>query len=232
MPAQSRRSAPAAPARTAPARSARPRKPGRPPGGGGGDQRERLLDAALASFAAHGITATSLRKLASAAGVTPAMLNYYFGARDRLVAAVVEERLMPVMAELTRRLEAQRPDGGLASAVAFVRALHETIVEHPWLPALWVREVLSEGGGLRKVFTERIGPGIALPLSRSLAQSQREGALNSALEPRLLFVSLVGLTMLPFAAAPIWRRALTADDIDAATMLEHTLALLDSGLQP
>lgn len=207
------------------------RKPGRPPGGAV-DQRERLLDAAVARFADRGIVATSLRALARDTGVTPAMWNYYFGSRDRLVEAVVNERLLPVIAALRVRLASQA-DGDCATLIAtFVRGLHETIPQHPWLPGLWVREVLSEGGQLRSVFMERVAPELPRPLAARFAQGQADGELNASLDPRLLFVSLIGLTMLPFAAAPLWRRAFDATDIEPSDMLSHTLALLSQGIQP
>ena len=52
--------------------------------------RERLLDAAIAHFAAHGIGETSLRGLAEAIGTSHRMLIYHFGSRDGLLAAVVD----------------------------------------------------------------------------------------------------------------------------------------------
>ena len=207
----------------------RRRRPGRPPAGHA-DQRARLLDAALASFADKGIAATSLRGLAQAAGLTPAMLNYYFGSRERLVDAVVEERLVPAIAELRQHLLPLLDGPGGELARGFVAGLHATVESHPWLPALWVREVLTEGGQLRHVFREKIGPVIPKPLVERFAAAQASGQINAQLDPRLLFVSLIGLTMLPFAAAPIWRRVFGADDIDSERMLAHTLALLEGGL--
>jgi AcrR family transcriptional regulator len=205
------------------------RKPGRPPASGI-DQRERLLDAALVSFAEQGIAATSLRRLAGDNGLTPAMLNYYFGTKDRLVEAVIVERLLPVIAQLKRRLAASEAQDPVARVTAFVTGMHETIERHPWLPALWVREVLSDGGKLREAFVARIAPELPLPLTHSLAEAQGRGELNASLDPRLLFVSLIGLTMFPFAAAPIWRKVFSADDVDPEHMLKHTLALLTEGI--
>jgi hypothetical protein len=40
----------------------------------------------------------------------------------------------------------------------------------------------------------------------------------------------MGLTLLPFAAAPIWRRVFAATDVDADKLMSHTLALLDHGI--
>jgi AcrR family transcriptional regulator len=211
-------------------RRKRPRKPGRPRADGT-DQRERLLDVALASFAANGIAATSLRALAHDCGVTPAMLNYYFGTRERLVAAVVDERLLPVIREQQQSLAALLDAGGPTLAQAFVTGLDASIRRNPWLPSLWVREVLSDGGQLRPIFLERIGPILPRPLVERFRASQAAGEINPALDPRLLFVSLIGLTMLPYAAAPIWRQVFDADDIGPPQILEHTLALLSGGLE-
>ena len=66
----------------------RRRRPGRPPA----DQanlRERLLDAAVECFKTTSIAATSLRSIAVAAGVTPAMVHYYFGSKERLLEAFI-----------------------------------------------------------------------------------------------------------------------------------------------
>lgn len=206
------------------------RKPGRPPAGAA-DQRDRLLDAALASFADKGIAATSLRALARAAGLTAAMLNYYFGSRERLVEAVVEERLLPAIAEQKERLGPLLDGHSCTLARGFVAGLHATVERHPWLPALWVREVLTEGGQLRHVFLERIGPVLPKPLVERFAAGQARGEIDPSLDPRLLFVSLIGLTMLPFAAAPLWRQVFDAQDVGSEQMLAHTLALLDGGIE-
>jgi len=207
------------------------RKPGRPPADGT-DQRERLLDTALESFSRIGIAATRLRGLAREAEVSPAMLNYYFGSKDRLVDAVLEERLLPLLESQRQRLESDF-DGSCASLIEkFIRGLHEMIAGHPWLPGLWVREVLSDGGQFRSVFTDRFASRLPRPLAERFARGQIEGQLNDALDPRLLFVSLIGLSLMPFAAAPIWRRVFDADDISAEDMLEHTLALLSGGINP
>ena len=65
---------PRSPTRTA---SRRTRTPGRP-AAGTHDHRETLIDAAREQFAAHGFAATSLRQIALAAKVTPALSHYYF----------------------------------------------------------------------------------------------------------------------------------------------------------
>lgn len=218
---------PTSPRKGRPAGAGR-RSPGRP-GPDGPDLRERLLDAAIACFLREGIAATSLRAIASQAGVTPALLHYYFGDKAQLQEAVIAERVLPAFQQLREPIMAAGDD--VAELVAaFVQGVGRVVAAHPWLPPLWVREVLCEGGALRDVLFERIGPALPQMMAARFAQAQARGELNEDLDPRLLMVSLVGLTLFPAAGAPIWRRLLQADDLDFDALRRHTLALLDRGL--
>jgi AcrR family transcriptional regulator len=206
----------------------RKRAPGRP-AADAPDQRSSVLDAALACFVRQGIGATSLRDIAREAGVTPALLHYYFGDKPQLQAAVVEERVMPVMAMLREPLQ-QAGDNVAALIAGFVGGVGKIAIAHPWLPPLWVREVLCEGGALRDVMFQRVGPVIPQMMAARFAAAQARGEIQSGLDPRLLMVSLVGLTLFPIAGAPIWRQLFEADDLDIETLRRHTLALLDRGV--
>jgi AcrR family transcriptional regulator len=207
------------------------RGPGRPRAAAPGqrERRERLLDAAVALYGEVGIAGANLRDIAARAEVTPAMVHYYFGSKDELRDAVVEERLMPLIGALRAGLEAAGPDPR-DLITTFVGGMYAAVGRFPWLPSLWVREVLCENGALRDLLVTRIAPQLPLLLAARLTEAQRQGALPADLDPRLLIVSLMGLTLLPFAAAPIWRRVFAAGDVDADKLLSHTLALLDHGI--
>ena len=209
-------------------KKAEPRRPGRPRAEEA-NQRERLLDAAVACFAADGVAATSLRSIALKAGVTPALVNYYFGSKQQLVDAFVAERVTNVVQILRENLLAAGDDPR-ALIAAFVHGIHDAVARFPWLPSLWVREVLNEKGVLRDVLPKVIAPQVTHLLARMLVDAQKRGAIGPDLDPRLLIVSLVGLTMFPLAAEHLWRRIFAADDIDRDVLLRHTLALLDHGL--
>ncbi len=206
-----------------------PRTPGRPLSGGL-DPRERLLDTAVSSFAHVGVTAASLRGIAQQTGVTAAMVNYYFGNKERLLDAVVEERLLPLIRGLAERLQAAG-DEPFELVTAFVQGIGETVSAHPWLPPLWVREILCEGGVLRELLPARVAPLLPLLLAQRLSAAQERGEINAQLDPRLLVVSLVGLTLLPYAAAPIWRGFFPDPALGDAALLRHTLALLRHGME-
>jgi len=222
-----------------PAKRGRPRKtaapkraPGRPAAADNPDLRARLLDAAIACYVRQGIAATSLRAIATEAGVNPALLHYYFGDKQQLQDAVSSERLVPVFLSLRDGLMGEGKDvfdliGG------FVAGIGRIVAQHPWLPSLWVREVLCEGGALREsILFQQIGPVLPRMMAKRFAQAQAEGRINPDLDPRLLMVSLIGLTLFPAASAPIWRHMFDADDLDLDAQRRHALALLDRGLTP
>ena len=207
-----------------------PRAPGRPTAADT-VQREQLLSIATDMFAQQGIQATRLRAIAERAGVTPALLNYYFGNKERLVEAMVEERFLPLVARAAAQLQ-QAGDDPLALVEAFIRDMVRNVTEQPWLSQLWVREILCEGGVLRERLMHRVAPMVPLLLAQKFAAAQARGALNPGLDPRLLVVSLIGLTLLPYAAAPIWRGVFANPQIGDDALIAHTLALLKGGMEP
>ena len=66
------------------------------------ETKERILDVAERLFADFGYKATSLRDITSEAGVNLASVNYHFGSKDALLAALLDRRFAPVN---QRRLE-------------------------------------------------------------------------------------------------------------------------------
>ena len=50
----------------------------------------RIRDAAIAEFAANGVDGTSIRKIATSAGVSPGLVMHHFGSKDRLRVACDE----------------------------------------------------------------------------------------------------------------------------------------------
>lgn len=206
----------------------RARRPGRRPVHDDVDLRAHLLDTAIDRYARHGVAASTHRAIAHAAGVNPALVNYYFA--DRLRDAVVDERLLPALSAVMGAM-ADAPATPLDFADHFVDAVTGVIERHQWLPALWVREVLVEGGALRDAVFDRIG---ALPRAAAarFAEAQRAGLIDAGVDPRLAVVSLVGLTLFTAASAPIWQRLFAADDLGIDTVRRHAHAFIAYGLAP
>ncbi|MDN0075191.1 TetR/AcrR family transcriptional regulator [Crenobacter sp. SG2303] len=212
-------------------RSAAPRSPGRPAADQAHpDLREQLLDAATALFADEGIAATTMGKIAAQAGVTPAMVHYYFTNRDQLLDAVVDERVMRIVAYVWGGTVGQGEADALELVIGLVERLIDSAEHQPWLPPLWVREVLNEGGLLRERMLSRLPFDRLQWLAERVAVGQRAGQINPAIEPRLVFLSVLGLTLLPLATARTWQRVPPLAGLGRDALQRHVVALLMSGL--
>lgn len=218
--------------------SARSARAGAPPGRGRGrprrdeaDQKASLMEAALTCYVRQGIRATSIRDIAREAGVTPALLHYYYRGAPQLLERVIEERLMPVFASVRDAIAAIDDADPMVLATGFVNSVCAAIERHPWWPALWVREVVSEGGALRDLLLLRVAPELTRSIAERFAAAQAAGRLNARLDPRLIVVTLVGLTLFPAAGAPIWRSIFDAGDLTMDDVRRHALAMLASGLE-
>jgi len=223
---------------------ATPRRPGRPPRPDSAAMRAQLLDLATQRFAASGVAATTIAHIAQLAGVTPAMVHYYFKSRDQLIDAVVQERLVPVIAYVWAPVpvaagEAQEPPADPAATVrAFIAEIVGRVVrsaaERPWLPALWLHEVVNEGGQLRERVLRHLPADRLHAFAALIADCHRQGAITPGVEPRLVFLSLLGLTLLPLATSSLWRRVWQGDPqaqaLDTEAIAAHAIAMLTGGL--
>lgn len=221
-----------------------PRRPGRPPRPDNAAMRGQLLDLATELFAARGVAATTIAHIAQRAGVTPAMVHYYFKSRDQLIDAVVLERIVPVIGFVWAPVplgqgtgQAPVPDPA-AAARAFIAEIVGRLVqcaaERPWLPSLWLHEVVNEGGQLRERVLRHLPSDRLHAFAGLIADSQRLGAITPGVEPRLVFLSILGLTLLPLATSSLWRRVWQGDAqaqaIDTQAIAAHAIAMLTGGL--
>ncbi len=126
------------------------RRPGNP------DTRRAILDAARSTFAAHGFTGASMRRIAAAAGVDPALVHHYFGTKEKLFLATIE---VPIdLPALLQRIGEQGPDG------------------------LGMRLVTTMVG----VWESPAGAGLAAALRAALADPARARVLREFLVPRIV----------------------------------------------
>src|ERR1700761_3622552 len=69
-------------------------------------RREQLLDAALAVIAERGFPETRIADVAASAGISPALVIYYFKTRDQLLTEAIRLNEDRWYAEGTRRIAA------------------------------------------------------------------------------------------------------------------------------
>ncbi|MFF6805799.1 TetR family transcriptional regulator [Streptomyces sp. NPDC012616] len=73
------------------------RRRGRPPRAESADTRDRILTAAREEFSERGYEKTSVRGIAKAAGVDPALVHHYFGTKEQVFEASIEVAFAPAL---------------------------------------------------------------------------------------------------------------------------------------
>ena len=192
--------------------------------------RARLLDAAVRLFAEQGVAGTTVAEIAAAAGVTSAMVHYYFKTKDQLLDAVVAEKLVGEFIAFVADAIARDASDPLAQAERLVWRIVEASDAMPWLPPLWVREVISQGGALREKLIQRVDLGKPERFKAGLAAAQKAGRVNPGINPQLTFMSIMALTMLPLSMAKSWDRIPLIGNVSKQDLTRHVVALLMNGL--
>jgi len=206
------------------------RRSGRPPLAGDPSPRERLLDAAVELFAERGVAATASSDIAQRAGVTPAMVHYYFRNRGLLLDAVVDERLARFAAHVFGTPIHETAASALVTAI--VHRLFDAATSMPWMPAIWIREIVSEGGHLRERMLRHFPVAAANRLAETIARDQRDGKVPAGIEPGLAFLSIAGAALLPLAVRALWGRLPGLADLSEARLEQHAVTVLTAGLAP
>lgn len=210
------------------ARAIPARRPGRPPQEADSQVRDALLEAARTLFLRYGFRAVSSRQVAAAAGANPAMIHYYFGAKEGLYRAMLETAIAPVVSRIGTMLG----DPASVDLEAFMRAYMSTLAANPWIPGLIVREVLSPDGQFRQMFIRDFAGRFAPMMRTILAREAERGRLRSDIDPSLTVVSLVSLALFPFISLPITSRVLGVETSEAGLekLIAHTLRVFQVGV--
>jgi TetR/AcrR family transcriptional regulator len=206
----------------------RSERPGRPAADSDRDARELLITSATKLFAEYGVAATSFSAIAKMAGLTPAMVHYYFPEREQLLVAVVDERLCPFIAYVWDPVEANDDPAALIRGV--VNRLLHGIERAPWIPSTWMREILNEGGLLRGRALRRLPHDKVGIVAMAIRQGQAGGSLNPDLDPLLVVFSMLGLVMLHVATGKVWAEIFHRRPLSRKALGGHITGLLLDGL--
>lgn len=200
---------------------------GRPLGGDSEKVRRDLLAAARDHFLQRDFKAVSLREIASSAGVNGAMVNYYFGGKKGLYLAMVDELFESLDAKM-----ASLSDDPEFSIADFSRSYCLLLAENPWWPNFVAREILFSEGETREEVLQRFSKMIAPKLRHAIDQEIKSGNYRKDLSPELTIISLMGITIFPFLAAPMLEQVfkMTLDETMASTLATHNIDLFMNGV--
>jgi len=156
--------------------------------------RAGIVAAAIDEFAARGFKGASMDAIAARTQTTRALINYYFGSKEKLYIAVLEQ----VYAEI-REAEGGLDLDHLAPVDAIRRIVEFTFhyyLEHEGFVRLVVAENQAKGRHLRKSKAMRtLNRPIIDRLSRVIARGQAEGRFRPDVDPVEIHKSIAALGM-------------------------------------
>lgn len=207
------------------------RRPGRPEGTAHRETvRANLLRAAREFFAKRDFTAASVREIAAAARVNPAMIHYHFGDKDGLYRAMLQETLGPVLQKVQGLLDR----GGRESQNSIHEALEAVmtmLARDPWVARLIVREVLAEEGPFRELFIREFAAKGGGRLPQLLEREMKNGRVRKDLDPTLGALSFMSMALFPFIALPVAEKVFGIRMTNAFTrrLVDHSTRMFYEG---
>ena len=156
--------------------------------------RARIVDAAIEEFAARGFKGAAMDAIAARTHTTRALINYYFGSKEKLYIAVLEQ----VYGEI------REAEGGLdLDHLAPVEALRRIVeftynyyVEHEGFVRLVVAENQARGRHLRKSKMMRtLNRPIIERLARVIERGQAQGRFRREVDPVEVHKAIAALGM-------------------------------------
>lgn len=175
------------------ASAAKRASPGRPARKDSADAQAEIIRTACLHFSRYGIKGSNNRQIAEEAGVTPAMIHYYFKTRNALYHAVLETAFAPLI-------------NGLATVktlAEWVAYFHSHLVARPWLPHMMIREVLAPDGDLRPLFVKQYAPMLFGFVRKLVSQELQRKKIRKGLDVDRHAVLLMGMLVYPFMSMDI-----------------------------
>lgn len=200
------------------------------------ENREQvILKAAEREFLARGYDGTKTTAIAEAAGVTHALLHYYFRTKEKLYERVFEDAISQLERSLTEAFS--------VSGLPFTARLEDGLrrhflylLDHPDLPRFLINEFAAHPG---RVAALRLRFGVLLGRVLASLQSDMEAQAAQGAIARMrltdLLLDAVSLNVFVFLAYPLVG-PLLASGVDARAFfmarLEENLTVIRKRLQP
>ena len=166
------------------------------------NKEQQILAAAEQEFLAKGYDGARTTSIAQAAGVTHAMLHYYFRTKEQLFERIVDEKfetmshsMFAIMGDPSLPI-VERIKGGIEAHFDFV-------AQNPLLPRFVINEIISRPERY-DVLYKRVGAiidNVYRGLQSEINRSAERGEIERV-DIKMLFISIMSLNIFTFLAYP------------------------------
>ena len=165
-------------------------------------KEQQILAAAEQEFLTKGYDGARTTSIAQAAGVTHAMLHYYFRTKEQLFERIVDEKfetmshsMFAIMGDPSLPI-VERIKGGIEAHFDFIAA-------NPLLPRFVINEIISRPERYKLLY-KRVGAvidNVYCDLQFEIDRSAERGEIEWV-DVKMLFVSILSLNIFTFLAYP------------------------------
>lgn len=191
----------------------------------------RILAAAERHFAAEGMAGARTHEIAAEARANKAMLYYYFGNKQRLHQAVLENLFRQLLAGTNG--PAKQSKSALERLRHFVSGYFDFLAMHPNYPRLVQREAMDAGMNLGLIVRQYMRP-FHQGLVKTIEDGIAAGEIRRV-DPDNTAFSILNMTTGYFAAAPIMSKVVGRNLLSPPAVEARKRALFDfleHGLAP
>jgi TetR/AcrR family transcriptional regulator len=189
--------------------------------------KERLLAAARPLFQERGFDRTSVRDIARAAGANSAAVSYYFGGKEGLYRAVLEEVWTELEGHFAKFMpENRRP---MERIEGFVRGLFAFHAANPSLIRFINRELADPTPCFESVIVPHVER-VAGILRASVFEAVADGDLREGTDPSIAALLLASMSNYLFLVGPVARRLILEPQQNLADLPDAIISLFRKGV--
>lgn len=172
------------------------------------DTEALILEAAEREFMAKGFAGARTTSIAEAAGVTHAMLHYYFRTKEKLFERIISEKISMLKSMFIKSIE--NNDMSLDDLIRNIIDRHlDFISANPDLPRFLICELFSNSERAQ-IFTQQVKAFAPVFLSALQDKIDSMASLGKCrrVDAKILMLDIVSLNVFPYMSAPIVNAAL------------------------
>lgn len=196
------------------------------------ETRQQLLQAAGQVFAEHGYAKATSKEICARAEANIAAVNYHFGGKDELYAAVLEEAHRRLISIETLAAAAQSRMDSRAKLKAFLGRIVGEIANRDagaWELRVLSRELLSQSALMDRMIASQVQPKVKI-FSGIVAEIMQVPAEHPAVARCL--VNIIGPCLfLLITQRQLQQRILPSLDLSPERLTEHMVSYALAGMQ-
>jgi TetR/AcrR family transcriptional regulator len=193
------------------------------------DRREQLLTVAVDLFSRKGFSGTTTREIATAAGVTEAIIFRHFRTKEQLYTAIIDQRFKSPGAEAWKAemRSAMQKDDDEAVFRFLIEAIICTHKDDPKFERLMIYAAL-EGNEIALLYMRHVTASVVDAIRAYILRRQRQGKLR-AMTPDTALAAIAGMAQ--YYALNKYAYGLKEERISDDEAIESFTRIAVSGLQ-